>query len=82
MTTTQITDPLTLAVSRLASADDHNESARQARALDTPEAHRLAGRFREQERLDLQRARVLAEISQAQALDSIAESLSRIALSR
>jgi hypothetical protein len=75
-----ITDPTTQALTYLEAADDHAASARQARDLDTPEAHRLAGRFREEERLCLQRAKILAEIAQAQALASIADTTSRIGL--
>lgn len=77
-----VTDPTTRALSYLEAADDHAASARQARDLDTPEAHRLAGRFREEERLCLQRAKILAEIAQAQALGDLADATSRIALDR
>jgi hypothetical protein len=78
--TATVTDPTTQAVTFVLAANDHAASAREARNLDTPEAHRLAGRFREEERLCLQRAKILAEIAQAQALGSIADSLARIAL--
>lgn len=87
--TATVHDPISKALTYLASADDHGESARDARdladTLDGPacrEAHGIAGRFRENERLALQRAKVLAEIAQAQALDTIADALSRIALDR
>jgi len=91
--TAQVTDPIAHALSYLASADTHGDAAREARNLADAafaegsvsrgrEASTLAGRFRECERVDVQRAKVLAEIAQAQALDSIAESLSRIALAR
>lgn len=75
-----VTDPTTRALSYLDAADDHAESARQARDLGTPEAHRLAGRFREEERLCLQRAKILAEIGQAQALDHLAREAQRVGL--
>lgn len=75
-----VTDPTTRALTYLEAADDHAASARQARDLDTPEAHRLAGRFREEERLCLQRAKILAEIGQAQALEAIADAAQRIGL--
>ena len=92
-TTQQVTDPITLALSYLASADDHGESARtsrdlaehefaEGRARNGREASSLAGRFRECERLDLQRAKAHAEVAQAQALASIADSLSRLALAQ
>lgn len=75
-----VTDPTTRALTYLEAADDHAASARQARDLDTPEAHRLAGRFREEERLCLQRAKILAEIGQSQALEAIADAAQRIGL--
>lgn len=76
-----VTDPTTTrALTYLEAADDHAASARQARDLDTPEAHRLAGRFREEERLCLQRAKILATVAQAQALDRVADEAARIGL--
>ncbi len=74
-----LTDPLTLALTNLASADHHAEAARDLR--DRAE-HSDAGKRRESERLCLKRAEVLAAVATAQALDSIAESLNRIALAR
>jgi hypothetical protein len=75
-----VTDPTTRALTYLEAADDHAASARQARDLDTPEAHRLAGRFREEERLCLQRAKILAEIAQAQASERVADAAQRLGL--
>lgn len=87
--TPHVSDPLTLALTHLASADDHGESAREARTVadslggrDCREAHSIAGRWREAERLAIKRAEVLALVAQAQALDTIADALSRIALDR
>lgn len=77
-----VTDPTALALTYLASADDHAANAREARALDTPEAHRVAGRFREEERLCLKRAEILSSIAQAQALADLANSHNTIALAR
>jgi hypothetical protein len=87
-TTARVTDPATLALSHLARAAEHADDAQAARAvaLDDPdrrhEAHSLAGTFREAERSEMQRAKVLAEISQAESLASIADSLARIALAQ
>lgn len=80
MNTPVILTPTAQALTYLEAANDHAASARQARDLDTPEAHRLAGRFREEERMCLQRAKILAEIAQAQALESIADAAQRIGL--
>lgn len=77
-----LNDPTALALTYLASADDHAANAREARDLDTPEAHRLAGRFREEERLCLARAKILVGIAQAHALADLADSANTIALSR
>lgn len=85
-TTARVTDPATLALSHLARAAEHADDANRARDLAQTdpharhEAHSLAGVFRERERSEMQRAKVLAEISQAESLASIADSLSRIAL--
>jgi hypothetical protein len=76
----QVTDPATLALSHLARAAEHGDDATSARNLDTPEGHRLAGRFREEERIAMQRAKVLAAISQAEHLARIAAAAERIAL--
>lgn len=73
------TDPTMLALTNLASADHHAESARLLRDADE---HRAAGLRRESERLCLKRAEVLAGIAQARALETIAEALDRIALAR
>ena len=83
----QVTDPATLALTHLARAAEHADDAQAARAvaLDDPakrhEAHSLAGTFRESERSEMQRAKVLAEISQAESLARIAAALERIGLS-
>ncbi len=77
--TTLHTDPITLARTNLASADHHAEAAR---ALRDEGEHSDAGKRREAERLCLKRAEVLALVAQAEALESVAESLNRIALAR
>lgn len=76
---THLTDPLALALTNLASADHHAETARMHR---TAQDHSAAGVRRESERLCLKRAEILAAVAQAQALDAIADSLNRIALAR
>lgn len=80
--TRTVADPTALALTYLASADDHAANAREARALDTPEAHRVAGRFREEERLCLARAKILVGVAQAHALADLANSGHTIALAR
>jgi len=83
----QVTDPATLALTHLARAAEHADDAVDARRLAASdpkarhEAHSLAGTFREQERSEMQRAKVLAEISQAESLARIAAALERIGLS-
>lgn len=74
-----LTDPITLALTNLASADHHGEAARNLR--DAGE-HSNAGKRREDERLCLKRAEILAGLAQAQHLSDLAESLNRIALAQ
>lgn len=75
--TTQLTDPITLALTNLASADHHAEAARDLRARGE---HPEAGVRREAERLCLKRAEILAAIAQAQHLGDLADAAARIAL--
>lgn len=70
-------NPIAHALTLIARADEHAADARAARNLDD---HRLAGRFREEERAALQRAKLLIEIAHADALDTIADAARRIAL--
>lgn len=70
-------DYVTQALTLIARADEHAADARAARNLDD---HRLAGRFREEERAAMQRAKLLVEIAQTEALDAIADAARRLAL--
>ena len=79
---TEFVDPYTQALTYLATADDHAASARLARRQDTPEAHKRAGLYREQERLALKRAEILAGLAQAHALADLADSGNRVALAQ
>jgi len=89
--TAQVTDPITHALASLEAAAEWGEGVRAAREsadrLATEnrsgsiEARAISTACRDEQRLALKRAEVLAQIGQAQALDSIAASLSRIALS-
>lgn len=74
-----LSDPIALALTNLASADHHAEAARDLRARGE---HSDAGIRREQERLCLKRAEILAHVAQAQALADLADSGNRIALAQ
>lgn len=71
------TDPITLALTHLASADHHAAAARTHRDDDE---HKAAGLRREAERLCLKRAEILVGVAQARALDDLAQTASRIGL--
>jgi hypothetical protein len=73
----RIGSPTDIALTLIARADEHGADARAARNLGD---HALAGRFREEERLALTRAKLLVEIAQTEALDTLADSARRIAL--
>ena len=77
----QVTDPATAALSYLTSADEHATTARLLRDVDTFASHKEAGRHREEERLCLKRAEILAAVAQAQSLEHLADSAQRIGLS-
>ena len=77
--TARLGDPITLAEHCLALAVGHADSAADHRAADQ---HSAAGVDREQQRYYMDRARVHAEISQAESLRTIADALDRIALAR
>lgn len=86
------TDLIASALAAVATADDFAEgalaSAQTADRLASSnrhgsiEARALEREAREAQRLNLKRAEVVAEIAQAQALESIADSLARLALAQ
>lgn len=90
--TAHVSDPIALALDSLAAADEWTEGARASSATadtlarsDRPgsiEARAITHECERAHRVAIKRAEVLAQIAQAQALDSIAESLNRIALAR
>lgn len=88
--TARVSDPITLALDSLALADEWTEGVRAAStAADSLakngrtgsiEARAITHECERAHRVAIKRAEVLAQIAQAQALDSIADSLARIAL--
>lgn len=88
--TTHVTDPIAHALDSLALADEWTEGVRAASTAadtlaktDRPgsiEARAITHECERAHRVAIKRAEVLAHIAQAQALESIANSLSRIAL--
>lgn len=93
MTTTHtahVSDPIAHALASLDLAAEWGEGVRAAEGsadrlastnrAGSIEARAISRAARDEQRLALKRAEVLAAVAQAQALDSIAESLSRIGL--
>lgn len=90
--TAHVTDPISHALASLDLAAEWGEGVRAAEASadrlassnrpGSIEARAISRAARDEQRAAMKRAEVLAAIAQAQALDSIADALSRLALAQ
>jgi len=72
-------DPLTLAHMLINKAEGHGDDARASRQVGD---HQRAGKDREEERSSMKRAEVLALVSIARSLETLADEAQRVALGR